>query len=98
MHVVKQGTAISARWLATSQNLDAFSDNDILDKIKNKEVSVHKLESLLSNPLRAIAIRRQYLISNEKKWENTPLNQWDSSNYFNRVVVLCFPFALFVGP
>ena len=97
IQVAKQGTALSARWLATSQNLDSLSDNDILSKINNKEISIHKLESLLSSPLRAIAIRRQYLIENEKKWESTPLNQWDSSSFFNRVVVNCFTFVLSIG-
>ena len=85
------------RSFATASNLNSLSDSEIIEKIKAKEISVHKLESLLSDPLRAIAIRRQFLIADSAKWNSTPSNQWDSTAFFNRVAVRFFiVFLIFI--
>lgn len=76
------------RCFSVSQNLDALKDDEILAMINKKEISVHKLESLLADPLRAISIRRQYLIQDPETWNSIPSNNWDSTDYFKRVSVL----------
>ena len=86
------------RGFATASNLNSLSDSEIIEKIRAKEISVHKLESLLTDPLRAIAIRRQFLIADDTKWSSTPSNQWDSTAFFNRVAVRFFLiFLIFIS-
>ena len=81
--------AESVRWASTARTLDSLSDAAILEKIAKKEVSVHKLESLLSNPIRALSIRRSVLFKEEadEKCKDIPSTQWDSTPFFSRVAV-----------
>ena len=78
-----------ARMASTVRNLDALTDGAILEMISKKEVSIHKLESLLSDPVRALLIRRQFLFSDtaQDKFANIPANHWDSTGFFSRVSV-----------
>ena len=78
-----------ARSASSAANFDALSDRQILDKIAKKEISVHKLESVLSDPVRAIEIRRQFLFKDAatEKFEHIPSNHWDSTSFFSRVSV-----------
>ena len=77
------------RWASTVRTLDSLSDAAILEKIAKREVSVHKLESLLSDPLRALSIRRSVLFKENahEKCKDIPSTQWDSTPFFSRVAV-----------
>ena len=77
------------RCFSTLQSLDSLSNSAILEKIEKKEVSVHKLESLLSDPVRALRIRRHFLFKEdtESKCRDLPSNGWDSTPFFSRVAV-----------
>lgn len=76
----------SLRWFST---LDSLSDSEILEKISTKEISIHKLESLLTDPVRALTIRRQFYFKEEATpmCKDIPSNKWDSTSYFARVAV-----------
>lgn len=78
-----------ARMASTVRNLDTLTDGAILEMISKKEVSIHKLESLLSDPVRALLIRRQFLFNDatQDKFANIPANHWDSEGFFSRVSV-----------
>lgn len=78
-----------ARSASTAANFDVLSDCQILDKISKKEISVHKLESVLSDPVRALQIRRQFLFKDaaNDKFQDLPSNHWDSTSFFSRVTV-----------
>ena len=87
-----------ARSASTAANFDVLSDCQILDKISKKEISVHKLESVLSDPVRALQIRRQFLFKDirrqflfkdtaKEKFQDLPSNNWDSTSFFSRVTV-----------
>lgn len=75
---------------STAQSLDSLSNDVILEKLKKKEVSVHKLESLLSDPVRALNLRRNFLFneSAEEQFKEIPANGWDSTSFFSRVAVI----------
>ena len=64
-----------------------------MERIEKKEVSVHKLESLLSDPVRALRIRRQFLFKEnvDTKCSDIPSNGWDSAPFFSRVAVIITP-------
>ena len=78
-----------ARSASTAANFDVLSDCQILEKISKKEISVHKLESVLSDPVRALQIRRQFLFKDaaNDKFQDLPSNHWDSTSFFSRVTV-----------
>lgn len=86
--VYRQRTLFSPcrRWIST---LDSLSDSEILAKISTKEVSIHKLESLLTDPVRALTIRRQFYFNEDTatKCKDIPSNKWDSTSFFTRVTV-----------
>ena len=86
--VYRQRTLFSPcrRWIST---LDSLSDSEILVKISTKEVSIHKLESLLTDPVRALTIRRQFYFNEDTatKCKDIPSNKWDSTSFFTRVTV-----------
>ena len=81
------------RCFSSLQSLDSLSDSAILEEIEKKEVSVHKLESLLSDPVRALRIRRQFLFKEnvDAKCSDIPSNGWDSAPFFSRVAVIIAP-------
>ena len=66
-------------------------------EVNKKELSIHKLESVLSDPLRAISIRRKYLLDDPERWNNIPSNQWNSTEFFSRVSVCSFFIFLYSG-
>ena len=72
--------------------MDHLSDDEIIEKISNKELSVHKLESVLTDPVRALSIRRRIVFNKDLKEivDEIPSNQWDSTPFFSRVAVLPF--------
>ena len=69
--------------------MDNLSDEEIIAKISNKELSVHKLESVLADPVRALSIRRQIVFHKDLKEtvDEIPSNHWDSTPFFSRVAV-----------
>ena len=70
--------------------MDHLSDDEIIEKISNKELSVHKLESVLADPVRALSIRRQIVFNKDLKEvvDEIPTNHWDSTPFFSRVAVV----------
>lgn len=96
--VLSRGLLV-ARSASTAANFDALSDSEILDKISKKEIKVHKLESLLSDPVRALQIRRQFLFKDaaKEKFGNVPSNNWDSTSFFSHVTVCVSFFHYRIG-
>ena len=75
--------------------MDELTDDEIIEKISKKELSVHKLESVLADPVRALSIRRRIVFNKDLKdvVDEIPSNHWDSTPFFSRVAVV----ALFVN-
>ena len=94
---VKVFSTRNLRFVSSTSNLDSLTDNEIFDKVNKKELSIHKLESVLSDPLRAISIRRKYLLDDPERWNNIPSNQWNSTEFFSRVSVCSFFIFLYSG-
>lgn len=78
------------RCFASTPSIDQLTDSEIINKIEKKELSIHKLESLLSDPVRALSIRRQIVFQKEQQEivNEIPSNHWDSTPFFSRVAVV----------